>query len=148
MTHHPSKGTVVSWDPAGGTSYAAVGQLKDIQVISASRSSFDTTDHDSVGYYREFVPGMVDPGELTFTIGFDYQNTTHTGGTGTGLLGDLEQYGCDIPTWKVVLDHCGGTATWTFDGFVSGFTVNHPVEGEVTADVTVKVSGKPSLSVP
>ena len=146
MTHHPSFSSILKWDPAGGTAYSAVGQVKDTS-ISISRGTVDVTDHDSASGYREYLPGVADAGDLSFTIGFDPTDADHIQGAGTGLMGDLEQDGCTMAAWEWQLNSCSGTHKLTFDGFVSGFTITAPVEGENTADVTVKVTGKPSLAI-
>lgn len=147
MTHHPSFGSAMKWDPIGGTVYVPVGQVKDITGPAMTRGDVDVSDHDSATGYREFLPGLTDGGVVTFIIGFDPQNTAHIQGVGTGLLGDFEGSGCTLAAWEYTLAVCAGTAVWTFDGYVNGFTQNAPVEGELTADLSVKISGKPTLEV-
>lgn len=146
MTHHPSFGTSLKMDPAGGTVYVAVGQVKDIGGPSVTRGDVDVTDHDSADGYREFIPGLADGGVVSFPIGWDSQNPKHLQGVGTGLLGDMEQT-CTLAAWEVTLTQCAGTAVWTFDGYVNGFAMTSAVEGEQLADVAVKVSGKPTLTI-
>lgn len=147
MTHHPSFGAILSWDPAGGTAFSAVGQVKDIDVPSYERGDIDVTDHDSTSGFKEFLPGLTDPGELAFVLGWDPHDADHVTGAGTGLIGDFVSTGCTLPAWKVRLVTCNGTADWTFNGYVKTFAGHAPVEGELTADVTVKISGVPALEV-
>jgi len=145
MTRHPSVDAVLSWDTAGGTSYTAIAQVRDITGPALSRDSTDVSDRSITDYYREFLPGLVDPGELTFSLTWDPNDTEHA--QTSGLLNDFENEGCTLPAWQLVLDICGGTATWTWDGFLTGFTPNVPISEALTADVTVKISGKPTLDV-
>lgn len=147
MTHHPSFGSILKWDPAGGTDYSAVGQVQDISGPTLTRGDVDVSDHDSADGYREYLPGLADGGNVTFTIGFDPEDADHVQGVGTGLIGDLEQSGCTLPTWEYTLATCAGTAIWTWAAYVNSFTQNSPVEGQHTADVGLKISGKPTLSV-
>jgi len=148
MTHHPSFGSELKWDPAGGTGYSAIGQVHDIKGPNISRGTIDTTDQDDASGdgYRTFLPGIPDGGDITFTIGFDPNNTAHTQGAGTGLIGDFVNDGCTPATFQHTLKLCGGTAIWTFPGFLTGFSPSSPLEGEQTADVSVKIAGKPTLS--
>ena len=148
MTHHPSFGSVLQWDPAGGTAWSAAGQVKDISGPSISRGTIDVTDHDSSSGYREFLGGLADGGDLSFTLGWDPSDADHQQGAGTGLIGDVEQETCTLPTWKLTVNTCSGTYYWTFDGFVTAFSPSTPVEGELTADVTVKITGKPTFNIP
>lgn len=147
MTHHPSFGLQLSWDPAGGTAFAAIAQVKDFTGPSISRGDIDVTDHDSPSGYKQYLPGLVEGGEFTWTLGWDPHNTAHGQGVGTGLIGDFEQDGCTLPTFRARAVTCLGTADWTWAGYVKGFTPAYPVEGELTSDVTVKVNGKPTLTV-
>lgn len=145
MTHSPAFGSVLSFDAAGGTVYVAVGQVKDIVAPSVSRGDIEITDHDLTDGYKIFLPGLTDAGALTFVVGFDATNVLHQQGT-AGLLGDFEKDGCTLPTWELVLPVCAGTAEWTFAGYMNAYTMNAPVEGEITIDVGVKISGKPVLT--
>lgn len=147
MTHHPAWSSALKWDPAGGTTYTAIGQVKDIGGPSISRGTIDVTDHDSTSGYREFLAGLPDAGELSFAIGWDPASTVHDDAAGTGLIGDFLDDHCTMTTWQLTLNTCASTAIWTFAGFLTGFSPSVPVEGELTADVTVKVSGVPSLTV-
>lgn len=142
MAHHPSFGAALEWDPAGAAAYAAIGQVKDISGPSITRGTVDVSDHDSSDGFREFMGGLVDGGEVTFTIGYDNANTQHA-----ALLTNLVSTTCTPATFELTLTVCSGTAVWTWSGFVTGFTPAAPVEGENTAEVTIKVTGKPVLTV-
>lgn len=146
MTHHPSFGSALKWDPAGGAAYVALGQVKDIAGPALVRGDVDVSDHDSTLGYREFLPGLVDGGAITFILGFDPNNSAHDQ-SATGLLGNMELDGCTLATFEYTLSTCTGTAVWTFAGYVNAFTSNAPVEGELTANVGIKVSSKPTLTV-
>lgn len=149
MTHHPSFGSLLAWDPAGGTAYSNVGQVHDITFPDISRGDIDVTDQDdeASNKYRAFLPGIPDGGNITFDIGFDPTDADHAQASGTGLLGDFERSGCTLPAWQLTLKMCSGTAIWTTDGYVNSFNAQAPLEGEQLASVSVKVSGKPTLTV-
>lgn len=149
MTHHQSFGSLLAWDPDGGTSYSNVGQVRDGAGPNITRGQTDITDHDDAAsiFFRTFLPGIPDPGDITFSIGFDPNDPDHDEGIGTGLLGDFAQDGCTLATWEWTLKTCGGTAIWTFAGFVNSWSGAIPLEGELTADLGVKISGQPTLTV-
>ena len=142
MAHHPSFGAALAWDSAGGASYTAIGQVKDIAGPGIARGTVDVTDHDSTDGFREFLGGLVDGGEVTFVIGYDNANAQHA-----ALITNLASTTCTKATFQLTLTVCSGTAVWTWGGFVIGFNPAAPVEGENTAEVGVKVSGKPILSI-
>ena len=148
MTHHPSFGSVLQWDPAGGTAWSAVGQVKDASGPSISRGTVDVSTQDSTSGYREFLPGLADGGDVSFALGWDPTDADHQQGAGTGLIGNFVNDGCTMAAWKWTVNTCSGTYYWTFDGFLTGFSPSVPMEGELTADVSVKVSGVPTFNIP
>lgn len=151
MTRHPSFGASLGVDYAGGTAYVDIAQVRDIAGPTPSRESIEVPpDHDITDNYKEYFPGSTDPGEVTFSLNLDPGTARHVGASGTGLLGsfeDTEQ--CTLPAWQFQAPGmCGGTATWTFDGFVTGMDFDMgAVEGSMAADLTIKISGKPALAV-
>ena len=152
MTRHPSFNASLGFDPAGGTAYTDIAQVGDISGPNISRESIEVpVDHDMPDNYKQFFPGVADGGEVTFALNLDVQDTDHVGASGTGLLGSFEEThdDCELPAWQFQCPAaCGGTATWTFDGFVTGMDFNMgAVEGSMTADLTIKISGKPTLAV-
>jgi hypothetical protein len=113
-----------------------------------TRGDVDVSDHDSTSGYREFLPGLTDAGDITFQIGFDPNNIDHTQGAGTGLLGDFAfNDGCDLSGFEIELNSCGSAAKWTFEGYVNSWSGSYPVEGELLADLGVKISGVPTLAI-
>lgn len=150
---HPSFGSKVYWDPDGGTSWSAIGQVTDISGPSVTRGDVDTTDHDdAVGGggpgsgWRTFAQGIPDGGDLTFGIIFDPINKTSQNQTsGTGILSDFESTGA-LAAWKIELHTQSGTLEWAMDGYVNGATFETPLEGTHTGEITVKISGKPVLT--
>jgi len=147
LTHHPSFGAALSVDYAGGTTYTAIGQVQDISGPNITRGTVDVTDHDSTSGYREYLAGLPDAGDLTFSIGWSPVDAAHGTAAGTGILSDFLDEQCTMTTWQLSMNICTGTAIWTFDGFLTGFSPSYPVEGQNTAAVSVKISGVPTLTM-
>lgn len=151
MAKHPSYGSSLKWDPAGGTSYSNIGQVTDISGPSVSRGDVDATDHDNAvsrggNGYREYAQGIPDGGEITFGINFDPINDdTHGQTSGTGILSDFENTGA-LAAWVLELHTISGTLEWAVDAYLNGAEFESPLEGIHTAELTLKVSGKPSLT--
>lgn len=152
MTHHPSFPCTLGVDWHGGTSYAGIGQVRDIEGPTIEREEIEVAPHHELAdNYKLYFPGVSDAGELTFPVNLDPNSAAHVGAEGTGLLGSFEKVynGTSLPAWEFMnkgMD--GGTATWTFKGFPTAFDFNMgEVEGYQEGEITVKLSGKPTLTI-
>lgn len=152
MTRHPTFGAELSVDWSGGTGYVKIGQVRDIGGPSLSRNDIEVPgDHDQPDNFLKFFAGLSNGGEVSFPLNLDPSMDDHVGGAGTGLLGSFEDTynGTALPKWQYQNGAMqGGTATWVFDGFVTAFEPDMGgVESSMQAEVTIKVSGKPTLTV-
>lgn len=115
----------------------AVGGLTTINGIEISAETVDLTALDNQSGYREKEPGFKDGGEVTVS-GFldgsdDGQDEMYT------LLNSGATTTCNI----VFPAKIG--KTWTFTAGVSRFVTGAELEGGVTFEATLLVSGQPNL---
>lgn len=116
----------------------AVGGLTTINGIEISAETVDLTALDNQSGYREKEPGFKDGGEVTVS-GFldgsdDGQDEMYT------LLNSGATTTCNI----VFPAKIG--KTWTFTAGVSRFVTGVELEGGVTFEATLLVSGQPVLA--
>ena len=116
----------------------AVGGLTTINGIEISAETVDLTALDNTSGYREKEPGFKDGGEVTVS-GFldgsdDGQDEMYT------LLNSGATTTCNI----VFPAKIG--KTWTFTAGVSRFVTGVELEGGVTFEATLLVSGQPVLA--
>lgn len=142
MTKYLGYGTEISWDPAGGVTFEAIAQVYDIVPPSIARDSVEATAHDSPDAWREFIKGLKDGGEVTCSLIWDPALGTHGGAN--GLYSDFAE-DVTIPNWRIVFPDAD-TTTLTFKGFVTAFPIITPLDDKMTADCTIKVAGKPTLT--
>lgn len=116
--------------------FTTIAQLRDMTGPTISRSTSDVTNKDSTDRWREFITGLVDAGEVTFNIVFNPDATTHA-----TLIADLVSQ--TAQAWKILTDT---DDTATFSGFVTGFTLTAPLDGEHSADLTIKITGAVTFS--
>lgn len=119
-----------------------IAEVTDITPPGVSRDSVEVTHHQSPARYREFIKGLLDAGEVSFTINYIPDNTTHN--NALGLLSDFTN-NATIDTWTLVFPNVAGT-TWTFPAFVTKFDPKAPIDDKLSADITLKVSGQPTLA--
>lgn len=126
-----SKGTEAPVDIAGLTSIGG---------IEIKADTVDTTTLDSDGGYKEFIGGFKDAGEVPIEGFFDPGNTGQVEMQSALDTGVAEDYKITFPTTP--------KAEWAFKGVVTGFKVGDvDVDGTINFGATIKISGKPVLTV-
>jgi hypothetical protein len=122
---------------AGGTD---ILEVLDISGPAVAGRSVEVTSHDSTSGWVERIVTLLDGGQVTFRINYVPTTTTHKYAAG-GLLYLLGQRTLQAFDLVFVL----GTTTWQFSGFVTNFTPNAPIADQLTADVTIDISGVTTL---
>jgi predicted secreted protein len=127
-------GTIINrWD---GSQWVPIANINSASGPGSERTTIDVTTLDSTGGYREFITGLRDGGEFTFGMNFVIE---------TYLLikddfedNDLQQYSVVFPDDE--------SSTIVFDGIVTGFPLDIPLDDKVTCNVTIKISGEPDVT--
>lgn len=133
MTKYAAYGTALKKD---GTAFAGVTSISG---PGLKLDTADVTSHDSTSAWEEAVGTILRSGEIKLDIVYDPANATHKYAAG-GLLYILNartsaEYTLVFP----------GSVTWTFNAFVTGFEPSAAVDGALTASVTFKLTGVPTL---
>lgn len=101
----------------------------------------DVTSHSSTGGFREFIGGLKDGGEITFDVNLDPTNATHNDTVGLRRLlldGTVRAYQMHYTDTAASTD--------TFNGVVVGFEVSAPVDAQLMASMTIKITGPVTLA--
>jgi predicted secreted protein len=117
----------------------AVAELTSIGGLELSADTIETTTLDSDGW-RTFMQGLKDAGEVPISGYFNPE-------TGKGQdemfdaleSGTAEAYSIEFPAAL--------KAKWEFSAIVTGFSTGVELEDGITFEATLKVSGKPNLTV-
>lgn len=112
--------------------FATIAEVKDISGPAMTLNMQDATSHDSDGW-REEIATLLEAGDISFDINYTSHTTQET-------LEDA-QYTRERLNFQMVLP-LNPTVTKTFAGYVTSFGLGAPVEGILTASVTIRVSGK------
>lgn len=113
-----------------------IAEVRNISGPSMKAETIDVTNMDSGGW-REFITSLKDGGEVTFDVNFLPAAATHL-----AVLQDFVD--SVISTWSLVWTD-SGTSTWSFEGLVTAFQANAQIDDALTASVTVKMSGAPTI---
>jgi predicted secreted protein len=128
-------GTTWAMATGGGTSYTNLADVTSIDVLDVKADTIDVTAHDSASGWREFIGGLKDAGELSMDINYD--PAAH------GTI--FSNIGSDAVSHKITLPDAGA-AVVTFDGIITGMKAQAPYDDKLSATVTVKVTGAPTIT--
>lgn len=121
----------------GGTK---IGGLTSINGIEITADTIDVTTLDSDGGYRKFIGAFKDAGEVSIEGFFNPDDEVQLDLQDSIDEGLEEDYTIEMPT--------SPKATWAFKGVVTGFKVGDAeVDGTISFSSTIKVSGKPVLTI-
>ncbi len=116
-----------------------VAGLTSIGGLDLSADTIDVTTLDSDGAYREFIAGFKDAGEVSLEGYLELET-----GKGQKELYDLFESGAEEQFTILFPNNMG---SWQFRGVVTGFSTGADLEDPLSFSATIKVSGKPTLTV-
>lgn len=127
----------------GATPTEGFTELANVTNISGPGLALDTEDvttHDQTNAFEEFVATILRTGEMTVDLVYDPDAATHN--ATTGILNDYQDktkrnFQIRFPTT--------GKVQWSFAAYVTGFEQGAPVGGALTAALSLKLSGVPTL---
>lgn len=128
-------------DGAPTEAFATIAEVRDISGPGLSLNAIDVTAHTPEGWH-EFIGGLLDGGEVTFDINWVPSDATHD--VTTGLVANMLARSVD--NYQLVLPDAANT-TWRFAALVTGFEPSEPVDDALTASVTLRITGQPTLGV-
>jgi hypothetical protein len=133
-------GATLTISATSSSTGTAVASLKNIGSPNISVDALDVTVHSASSatdaYWRTFIKGLREAGEVSFDGNFSYAN-------GSAIMTNINStansyFTVSLPTTT--------TAYWYFWGFVNSFEVGAPHDGLIDFSAAVKVSGQPTLS--
>lgn len=116
----------------------SIAQVSAISGPGLSLDTEDVTSHDSEDGWEEVVGTILRSGEISLDLVFDPAEATHV-----ALWTDMESR--EANTYSLVFPDDANT-TWAFSALVTGFEPDEPHDGALTASVTLKITGKPTLA--
>jgi predicted secreted protein len=125
-------------DGASPEVFTTVATVGNITGPGLKGDAIDVTNHDNTAMYKQFIVGLKEGGDVKFVLYFDPTEVTHT-----GLISTFESR--TVTNWKLTLP-VSPSQGWTFEGVITAFDNKYDVNGALMADVTIKVSGKPSFA--
>ena len=125
-----------------GTNTTTIGNIISITGPDQMRDSVDTSTMNSTEKWKEFLPGMLDAGEITFDV--NYESETHASELQTLLTGDPVTFKIEFPDET----NTSQTTKSSFEceGFFTALGFAIPLDDKITQSVTIKLTGKPTYT--
>jgi len=128
-------GTKFNWDGK------RVASLNNIGGIEYNVDTVDVTTHDSEGAIKEFIGGLIDAGNVSIAGFFDHEDTE-------GQLAMVADCAARAIKPATIIFPVSTGAQWDFNGLITNIKVGDtPTDDGIPFSATVKVSGKPTLTV-
>ena len=126
-----------NWPPSspvgGSPSYTEIAELREITPPALTRNTIELTNHNNAD--DEYIVGIRRHGDLTFNVNFVPSNGTHDHLTG------LQKKWFDGTRNIYRLTYPDGSI-WLFSGFVTNVAPSAPVDDRLSADVTIRPTGR------
>lgn len=118
--------------------FTILAEVTSITPPSISRDTVDATHELSPGAWREFIAGLKDGGDVSLDLNFV------AGGTAAAsLMTELNNDGPAALANRQILFPDG--SYFQFGGILTKFEPDAPLDKQMSAKVTFKVTGQPSL---
>jgi predicted secreted protein len=128
-------GTIIQrWD--GSSEWVAIAEVTNISGPGLVRDLIEVTSLDSTGGWREFIAGFRDGGTVVLSMNY----------TRAGLDMFFEDFESDeVKNYEIILPDAVDTSL-EFEGLVQEFPLTIPTDSQITMEVTIKVTGQPTLN--
>ncbi len=128
-------------DGAGTEVFTTIAEVMDISGPSSTMNTAEVTSQSSANGYSEHIGTILNGGEVTFDINYGPVDGTHD--ESTGLISVMNAR--TLNNFQLIFPD-SGTTTWSFAALVTGFEPSAPVDGALTASVSMLISGKPAIA--
>jgi len=118
--------------------FTLVPGVIDLGGPNRSRDLIDVTSMDSADYYREFIVGLKDGGAISGELNYKPSETQHNG-MNTDFEDDV------LRNWQ--LEFRDGTV-FSFSAYVESFEVTSPIDAQLKASFSLKITGPVTVDLP
>jgi len=113
-------------------------EVTDVVFPNLQGDDVEVTHHQSPDRTREYIAGLIEPGECSVTVNWIPGNATDVRTQELHISGENKQH-------RITLTN---GVTWTFNGIVKGREPSTPIDDRATMVITMKVAGSVTVVVP
>lgn len=119
-------------------SFTTIGNVSSIDGPGITVDVVDVTTHSNANAWRKKLATLIDAGQLSFDLFWDPDDVTHNASVGT--LGDIvnrirQTFRVEFPVGPTNRPY------FEFSGYYTSHSFSFPVDGVITAKVTVTIDG-------
>jgi predicted secreted protein len=126
----------------GPETFDVIAQVTNLSGPGLALDTEDVTTHDSTGGWEEVVGTVLRTGEMTLEIAYDPTHDSHDKAGTRGLVKKIDAK--TLTNFKLTWPDAD-TTEWAFAAYVTGFEPSAPADGALTASVSLKITGAPTL---
>jgi predicted secreted protein len=117
--------------------FTEIAGIMDPPLPASDTTIIDSTTMDNPNAFKTKLAGLIDAGSATFTLALDPADS------GQQNI-QIDMVDRTLRDWQVVLPDTGETVI-AFTAFVKTFKMKAPINGLLTADCALELSGKPTF---
>ncbi|SMC38602.1 cadherin-like beta sandwich domain-containing protein [Papillibacter cinnamivorans] len=117
-----------------------IGEVDTIGGVNVKADTVEATTHQSANNFKEYILGLLDTDEITIEGNF------YAGDTDGQIAFLTDLYARTGRTATITFPTVTGTA-WTITALPTGFSTQPPINDKIRFTLSIKPTGKPTMSV-
>jgi len=138
------QGIVLALTSVNGGTFYPIGEVLGVTPPTFTMGTIDISNHQTTDYYREFLPGLIDSGTVTFTANY-VSSSSWANDLVTSVMADRAKI-----NWKVELSTAEAATSsqnvWYGNGYITNYQLITANDQAVTYSLSIKVTAKPTFS--
>ena len=123
-------------DAAALENFVSLIEVTGIDLPESTTDEVEVTHMKSLNRTKEFIAGLIDPGECSVTINWIQGNATDVELNALKVSGEKR-------AMKITFE---GGEVWEFTGYVKGYKPDAPVGDNMTAVASIRVTGSTAIT--
>jgi len=124
--------------------FTEIGEVKSVTGPQLKNETADVTNVQSPGGVKEFISTLTDPGEVSFSVNYVPDDPGQAAVYAAAISKARLPFQLILPPTSEE-DGESSPGQWTFDGLVTEYGVEIPLDKEAALNIKIKVSGLPSF---
>lgn len=133
-----AQGSILQTDQGLGGGFTEIAEITKIARTGGKSDLQDVTNMDSPSSYREFLPTLLDAGDIA--MDGNYLGNQDASQQTFQTMFDNQT----LAVWQIVLPNSFGT--WQFSAYVSAFDFDLPHDKQATFSAKLKITGAPTFT--